>query len=60
MLAAAWCGVEALCVFSVCDESLPGITARKTLKQFHDVMSSADNPLDIFLSKAETVSENDR
>lgn len=44
-----------LSMFSVCDdESLPGMAARKTLKLFHDVMSSSDNPLHIVLSSQQS------
>lgn len=34
-----------LSVFRVCDESIPGMPARKTLKLFNDVMSSSDNQI---------------
>lgn len=46
--ASVWCANRVsseLFVSSVCDESPPGRPARKTLKQFNDVMPSSDNQI---------------
>lgn len=39
---------------SMCNESLPGIPARKTVKQFNEVMSFPDNPFDVILSSRQS------